>query len=61
MIDESTPPDWGKLREINVRAEELHSRGEMTAESYRALLAEAEAATNGHPEFCESLTHYRPS
>lgn len=55
-----TAPDWDKLRELSVRAEELQSRGEMTVQAYQALLDEAEAATNGHPEFVEALVHYRP-
>ena len=56
-----TPPDWDKLRELSIRAEELHARGEMTVHAYELLLDEAETATNGHPEFVEALTHYRPA
>lgn len=59
-FDDSSPPDWNKLSAIDARAEQIHARGEMTVETFRALLSEAEAATNGHPEFCESLARYAP-
>lgn len=54
-FNESNPPDWDRLNEINAEAQALVDAGKLTEDEFKRLLAEGEKAVNGHEMFLGGL------
>lgn len=50
-------PDWKKLRELGEEIDRLIDAGKWTKVAYKRVLAEAEEAAKGHPEFIEFVVN----
>ena len=48
-------PNWDQLAKIARRARRLRASGRLGYDTFALLMEEAEAATNGHPEYTEVL------
>ena len=50
-------PDWDRLRELAEEIEKLIAEGKWTKREYQRVLAEAEKAAHGNPEFIEFVVN----
>lgn len=54
-------PDWDELNRITEEAERLQGEGVLDAKVFKELLSQAEKASNGSPEYCESVMLFAPA
>lgn len=54
-FDDSKPPDWDRLKELDTEAQQLVDDGKWTKAEFERIWKAGEKASNGHPEFLESI------
>jgi YD repeat-containing protein len=54
-------PNWDELGNIAGRAEAAQKAGRLDYDSWRSLVAEADAACNGYEQYSEFMSHYATS
>ena len=57
-FDDSNPPDWTRLEEIDSEAQSIFDAGKMTQDEFERIWKIGEKARNGHPEFMDSFVCY---
>lgn len=57
-FDDSNPPDWDRLKELDAEAQQLVDDGKWSKDEFERIWSAGKKAANGHDEFLEALAMY---